>query len=207
MTAWSAKVFKSSICRGVKGTGSRRTMQIAPIARPSRSIGAARTARTPPIRILSRVPVASGSASISGTCTTARSRMALAPTLPRVSGIGPMAPMASSTPGLKLLEATRWSCSPSSRHATQDSPSKRPLALLAMASNTGRTSVGELEMTPRISAVAVCCSSASASRFSRSRTREFSWLRELLAPGSLAPPSLAFTRLPARRIGLSSTAR
>ena len=32
--------------------------------------------------------------------------------------------------------------------------------LLAMASNTGWTSVGELEMTRRISPVAVCCSSA-----------------------------------------------
>src|SRR5262245_27728166 len=89
-----------------------------------------------------------------------------------------------------------------------------------MASNTGWTLVGEPEMTRRMSAVAVCCSraslsrssasvslfSASARRFSRSRTRELSLLCERLAAGSLAP-SLAFTRLPARRIGLSSTAR
>ncbi len=36
-------------------------------------------------------------------------------------------------------------------------------ALLAMASNTGWTSVGELLMTCRISLVAVCCSRASLS--------------------------------------------
>ena len=38
-----------------------------------------------------------------------------------------------------------------------------------MVSNTGWTSVGELEMTRRISLVAVCCSSASV----RSRLRAF----------------------------------
>src|SRR5215470_13628567 len=40
-----------------------------------------------------------------------------------------------------------------------------------MASKTGRTLVGELEMTLRISAVAVCCSCASAPRFSVSAKR------------------------------------
>ena len=39
--------------------------------------------------------------------------------------------------------------------------SHRRAALLNTAANTGWTSVGELEMTRRISAVAVCCSSAS----------------------------------------------
>ena len=42
-----------------------------------------------------------------------------------------------------------------------------PLALWAIESNTGWTSVGELLMTRRISAVAVCCSSVSV----RSRLR------------------------------------
>ena len=46
-------------------------------------------------------------------------------------------------------------------------------ALSAMVSNTGWTSVGELEMTRRISLVAVCCSSASvSSRFRASQLRE-----------------------------------
>src|SRR5262245_703894 len=40
--------------------------------------------------------------------------------------------------------------------------------LRTIVSNTGCTSVGELEIIPKISAVAVCCSSASASLFFRS---------------------------------------
>ena len=40
-------------------------------------------------------------------------------------------------------------------------------ALSPMMSNTGWTSVGELEMTRRISLVAVCCSSASVSALLR----------------------------------------
>ena len=40
-------------------------------------------------------------------------------------------------------------------------PEKMRSALATIASNTGCTSVGVLEMTRRISAVAVCCSSAS----------------------------------------------
>ena len=43
-----------------------------------------------------------------------------------------------------------------------------PRGALAIASNTGWTSVGELEMTRRISLVAVCCSSASVSSRFRS---------------------------------------
>ena len=60
----------------------------------------------------------------------------------------------------------------------RDSPSRRQIAafvapqtraaLSATTSITGWRSVGELEMTRRISAVAVCCSSASvSSRFVR----------------------------------------
>jgi len=50
---------------------------------------------------------------------------------------------------------------PSNRKTPAFSAAHRVVAAAAMASNTGCTSVGELEITRRISAVAVCCSSAS----------------------------------------------
>src|SRR5262245_11970718 len=83
-----------------------------------------------------------------------------------------------------------------------------------IVSNTGWTSVGELEMTRRISAVAACCSSASAScltasafslrasarRFSTSPTPDPSSLGDLRATGGLA--SLDFVGFDPRGIGL-----
>src|SRR4030095_16073916 len=55
-----------------------------------------------------------------------------------------------------------------------------------MASNTGWMSVGDRLMTLRISAVAVCCSCASARRLSRSRTLAPSFLGALRLTESLA---------------------
>src|SRR5215469_17062724 len=70
---------------------------------------------------------------------------------------------------------------------------QRRSAVAAIVSNTGWVSAGELEITRRISEVAVCCSRASASRFSasanrssRSRTLEVSLSRGLGAAGRLA---------------------
>ena len=51
--------------------------------------------------------------------------------------------------------------SPSRRKISASSESHRRAALSATVSNTGWMSVGELEITRRISLVAVCCSSAS----------------------------------------------
>jgi len=62
-------------------------------------------------------------------------------------------------------------------------------------------SLGDLEMTLRISAVAVCCSRASARRFSRSRALEPSRFSDVRVPGRLAP-TLGFLGF-ARRIGPS----
>src|SRR5262249_31932861 len=70
-------------------------------------------------------------------------------------------------------------------------------------------SVGELEMTPRISAVAVCCSTASASRFLAARTLSavlFADLRATACFGSLAfsfcvPRPLRLTSPPGNRPG------
>src|SRR5206468_2451380 len=75
-------------------------------------------------------------------------------------------------------------------------------AFLATASSTGPSSVGELEITRRISLVAVCCSIASARRFSRSRTLEASFFRNFPATGSLAS-TLGFVGFALRRIGPS----
>jgi hypothetical protein len=77
--------------------------------------------------------------------------------------------------------------------------------------------LGDREITPRISLVAVCCSwatasrcsasvlsfNASARRFSRSRSLELSFLCDLGATGSLAS-MLGFAGFARRRIGLSS---
>ena len=51
--------------------------------------------------------------------------------------------------------------SPSTWKIVASKASHRRAALVNTAANTGWTSLGELEMTRRISAVAVCCSSAS----------------------------------------------
>ena len=64
--------------------------------------------------------------------------------------------------------------------AVEKPPSNR-LALVAIASNTGRTSDGELAMTFNISAVAVCRSSASSrSRLSRATDASSGAVRDLL---------------------------
>ena len=54
--------------------------------------------------------------------------------------------------------------------------SQMRVAFSSMASNTGSSSPGELEMTCSTSEVAVCCSSASLSFFSRSLARALSFL-------------------------------
>src|SRR5262249_59227768 len=62
---------------------------------------------------------------------------------------------------------------------------QRRSAVAAIVSNTGWVSVGELEITRRISEVAVCCSRASASRFSRSRVVASSLIGDFGAAGRL----------------------
>ena len=62
ITAWSAKVLRSSICLSVNGRTSVRRIMIAPIATPSRSNGTASTVRIP--RLLS-TRLASGNSSSS----------------------------------------------------------------------------------------------------------------------------------------------
>src|SRR5947207_9350206 len=66
----------------------------------------------------------------------------------------------SNAPG-KPRDATERKCSPSETHSTPAAASHRVVAFLSIASNTGVRSPGDELMTPRTSAVAVCCSSAS----------------------------------------------
>ena len=75
MTAWSAKVFRSSICRSEKGPAWSRATLIVPIARPSRSIGTA-TMLLKVVCLASAPNLYSGSAWTSGMCWTAPLRAA-----------------------------------------------------------------------------------------------------------------------------------
>src|SRR5262249_6095165 len=103
---------------------------------------------------------------------------------------------------------TRCINSPSNRITALNVAPQSLSALAAIVSKTGCTSVGELLMTRRISAVAFCCScasalslSASAKRFSRSGTLALSSLGDLRPTGGLA--SLDFVGFGPWRIGLS----
>ena len=201
ITAWSAKVCSSSIWWSLNAPGSLRVTLIVPVATPSCSIGTIRMHRKPRRRATSRMAAAdSGSASVSATDTGAAVRAALE----CATGIG-KACLSASLPASSVLDsATRCNSSPTTRATAVEKPPSRRLALLAMASNTGCTSDGELAITFRISAVAVWRSSASrvslnsrtfsiaitawsAKVFSRSVWRFGVW------PGSVQPTRIAPT--------------
>src|SRR6266436_9043327 len=63
-----------------------------------------------------------------------------------------------------------WITPPSKRYTRPNRAPQRRTARSTMTSKTGWTSVGELEVTRRISLVAVCCSRESARAFSRAST-------------------------------------
>ena len=67
----------------------------------------------------------------------------------------------SSAAGLVGVKAVRWAVSSRKRKTAVEKPPSSRLALLAIASNTGVVSDGELAITFRMSDVAVCRSSAS----------------------------------------------
>ena len=91
--------------------------------------------------------------------------------------------------GLRPRVAALRRCSPSYSCSPPVGASHNRIALSIIASNTGWVSVGELLMTFRISAVAVCCSSASVTSALRAcsslNSRTFSmaitaWLAKVL---------------------------
>jgi hypothetical protein len=86
MTAWSAKVFSSSICVSENGETSRRGTVIAPTGTRSRSIGTAKVVRKPDSTSVGCVYFRS--TAISGTCTTDPVMIARAVMLPGPGAIG-----------------------------------------------------------------------------------------------------------------------
>src|SRR5712692_4178529 len=92
--------------------------------------------------------------------------------LTRANGAGYAVSASRCHSGGRLWVARMWINSPSDRATEEKYPSHSRTALRAMTSNTGWTSVGELLITRRISAVAVCCSRDSV----RSRLRASSSL-------------------------------
>jgi hypothetical protein len=99
----------------------------------------------------------STSACTSGTWIVRRSSTARPAAVPRIRGSAPTGVM-----GIGPSCATMRSPSPSTWKIVASEASHRRAALLNTAANTGWTLVGLLEMTRRISLVAVCCSCVSA---------------------------------------------
>ena len=161
MTAWAAKVSRSAICRSVNGRPRSRRSEIAPIGvalaeqRDAEDRCGSRRCRACALLSGTR-PAQPG---CRATWTVRRSSTARPVAGPRSSGTeyAPTRPARIGT-----VMATRRSRSPSSGRCRSVALAQ-PGGARAMASKTGWTSVGELEMTRRISAVAVCCSSASVS--------------------------------------------
>src|SRR6266542_3446925 len=109
-----------------------------------------------------------------------------------------------------------WISSPSNRYTDENTASHRRAEFSAIVFRTGWRSVGELEITRKISLVAVCCYrasvsrlsasvlslSASAKRCSRSRTLEPSFFGDFGASGRFASAS-TFAGFARRSIKLS----
>ena len=178
MTAWSAKVCSSPISVGENPPARARVMAMTPRASPPRSIG---TATTDGSRAHSRP----GRAGAPGGVRHDISNVLHGPSQhcsPRrhIFGWSPWHPEArhkdSVLPGKPPRAAARLVSSPSYRNTAADHAPNSRMALSAIASKTGWTSVCAWLITRRISAVAVCRSSDSvrsrlrASNSSNSRT-------------------------------------
>ena len=127
--------------------------------------------------------------------------------------------MASAPSGVVLRKASRWTSSPSNLKTVLKVASQSRSEFSAIVSNTGWTSVCELLMTRRISAVAVCCSSVSVRSLLRASSslnrRTFSmaitaWLAKVCSraiccspkpSGSAQPIVMAPIGSPARSMG------
>ena len=165
ITAWSAKVFEQRnlfvreglhlIPPNVDGAnghtfaqerrGQHRPGRGAPACREAfHRLGEFRLGQRQEVLDVDRLPIAHHAP------TEARGLAAMVPPIGTVEGVGPWA-------------ATSRRDSPSRRKIAALAAPQNRAALSATTSMTGWRSVGELEMTRRISAVAVCCSSASVS--------------------------------------------
>src|SRR5439155_5019936 len=121
----------------------------------------------------------------------------------RSGGLGNSLRYASVSGGDMLLTATRWSNPSSNRVTALNAASHNRAALATMASNTGWASAGELEITRRISLVAVCCSSASVGVASRRALLALSSWRDFRKASTWATrsPSVVKESLSPRRPG------
>src|SRR2546426_6713932 len=121
----------------------------------------------------------------------------------RSGGLGNRLRYASVSGGDMLLTATRWSNPSSNRVTALNAASHNRAALATMASNTGWASAGELEITRRISLVAVCCSSASVGVASRRALLALSSRRDFRKASTWATrsPSVVKESLSPRRPG------
>jgi hypothetical protein len=170
ITAWSANVSRSAICLAEKGwTSGPRVMMMTPSGVPSRSRGVATAVRTREPVCLTRATDTGNSASVSAAMTSAtwivcRSITTRPPRMSRLTGT--RSPIASDRRSGPCSATTRrWS--PSTREIIESVAPHTRAAFSAMVFRTGCRSVGELAMTRKISAVAVCCSKVSV----RSRLR------------------------------------
>ena len=162
ITAWSAKVCSSAICLSVKGRISVRKTVMAPIG-----IALAHAAARPRVVRMPLAPDGGGDVRVlSGhlgeqvrNVDRRRNRTIVRPeTDPRVIGLaGPASRLERTGRGGPRAS----SHGPRPGRSARSGPRTARAALSTMASITGCRSVGELEMTRRMSAVAVCCSSAS----------------------------------------------
>ena len=161
ITAWSAKVWSSAMCWSGSGSASRRPTPITPSVRSPWSIGtrpgsgSRRPGQPQPVRC----PPGS-SLDIADLDDHALPRRLRDPvsTLSR-SGIATTQP---SRPPAERCDERRGRFDPRRPERPSSGPRRTGARRSStMVSNTGWTSVGELEMTRRISLVAVCCSSAS----------------------------------------------
>jgi len=168
ITAWSAKVSSNSISAGEKAPASARWMAMAPMGWPSRMIGAASIERHPRVRPRARIPSSTvRSASMSGIWTMVRSAMQKPTGLGVSIGQGDCSRNCCSDPGKPPRVAARRTSWPSICRTLAAKARNSRIAWSTIASNTGCSSVCAWLITRRISAVAVCRSSASM----RSRLR------------------------------------
>ncbi len=124
----------------------------------------------------------------------------------RPEGVSGVTERASLTDVIVPKCATRCILSPSTRWMIASTAPHSRAALSATASSTGWTSVGEREMTRRISLVAVCCSRAS---FVSLNNRTFSmamtaWSAKVLSSSTSASENTPAVRLVTRRAPTAS---
>ena len=160
ITAWSANERMSAIWRASKISASGRAVPIAPMTRPSRTIGVKSTELKPNSRAKRWVAGGVAGSSSAANCVVSCVSMTRPPMFEPSRGRGKLAasrskPSLPPSAGISIISSRR-SCT-----AANCVP-KSFRRLATMASNTGWTSVGELAMTFRISAVAVWRCSASA---------------------------------------------